>query len=194
MGAALAAVAVGFAVLAHFGHGVRGVTIATQSVARLAFAFFWLAYVGGGLAALFGPAFESLARHRRELGLAFAAALAVHLTLVAWLFHISYYPPVPNDVILWFGIGALWVYALALGSVERVRQLFDAGRWRVFTALGMEYVAYLFFRDFVLLPLQYGARHPLFYAPFSILIILGPVLRWGPTVWRLGSFVRSSER
>jgi hypothetical protein len=177
-GAFCAALGVGLVALALLGRGGQGVTFATESVARVAFVFFWLVYTGGALAALFGPRFASLARHRREFGLAFAAALLVHLAFVAWLFHISYRPPVSHAVIFYFGIGALWAYALAICSVERLRELIGPAAWRLFNAAGLEYIALLFLRDFVLLPYQYGTSHPLYYAPFSILSVSGPVLRW----------------
>jgi len=188
-GAFCAALAVGLVVIASLGTGWRGVTFATESVARVAFIFFWLAYTGGAFAALFGPRFEGLARHRREFGLAFAAALLVHLAFVAWLFHISYRPPVSDAVIFYFSIGALWAYALAICSVKRVRGLMGSTAWRMFSSAGLEYIAFLFFRDFVVLPLQYGTGHPLYYAPFSILSVVGPALRWLSMV--LGRFQRS---
>jgi hypothetical protein len=176
------ALAVGLIVLAVLGRGIRGVTIATESVARLAFLIFWLAYTGGALAQFFGARFAVVAHRRRELGLAFAAALAVHLTFVAWLFHISFFPPVPNYVVFYFGIGAVWAYGIALASLKRVRDMMGEIAWRIFTTFGIEYIALLFFRDFVLLPHPPGLRHTLFYAPFEILIIAGPLLRWSAAI------------
>jgi hypothetical protein len=181
-GAFGAALAVGIVVLEVLGRGIRGVTIATESVARVAFLFFWLAYAGGALAHFFGSRFAALARRRRELGLAFATALAVHLTFVAWLFHISFFPPVPQFVVFYFGIGAAWAYAITLASLKRVRDLMGEIPWRIFTTFGIEYIALLFFRDFVLLPHVPGLRHTLFYAPFEILIIAGPLLRWSAAI------------
>ena len=72
-------------ILASFGDEQRGVSIALQATARLAFLFFWPAYVGGALTFLFGDLFLPIRRHARELGLAFAAALLVHLGLVVRL-------------------------------------------------------------------------------------------------------------
>jgi hypothetical protein len=177
-GAFCVALVTGLVALALLGTGARGVAFATESVARVTFVFFWLAYVGAALPTLFGSRFDALARHGREFGLAFAAALLVHLAFVAWLFDISIRPPVSDSVIMYFGIGALWTYALALGSMKRLRDLLGPTLWRIFSSVGLEYIAFLFFRDFVLLPLHYGARYPPFYAPFSILIIAGILLRW----------------
>jgi hypothetical protein len=183
------AVAVGVAILAMRGAGERGVGAATAMVARVAFIFFWLTYAGGALAALFGSTFEGLARHRREFGLAFATALLVHLTLVAWLFRVSDRQPLSDLWIVYFVIGAVMTYALALGSVRLLRDLVKTNYWRVFTTVAMEYIAFLFFRDFVLLPLQEGVGLPLRYLPFAILITLGVLLRLTATMRRWYAYV-----
>jgi hypothetical protein len=183
------AVAVGIAILAVRGTGERGVGAATAMVAGVAFIFFWLAYAGGALAALFGSVFEGLSRHRREFGLAFASALLVHLTLVAWLFRISARQPLSDLWIVYFVIGAVMTYALALGSVKFFRDLVKTNYWRVFVIVAMEYIAFLFFRDFVLLSLQEGVGLPLRYLPFAILITLGVLLRLTATVRRWCAYV-----
>jgi hypothetical protein len=155
----------------------HGVGFATVSAARVAFIFFWLAYVSGPLATLFGARFVALARHRRELGLAFAAALFVHLVLVGWLFRIAAQQPLSDTWITYFAIGALCVYALALGSAGQFREITTTTAWRLFSAIALNYVAFLFFRDFVLLPLLDGTRIPLSGMPFAVLSIVGPLLR-----------------
>ena len=183
-GVLCATLTVGLLVLHLLGRGRWGVTIAAQSTARIAFGYFWLSYTAGALVAFLGPSVAVLARHRRDFGLAFAAALSVHLLFVAYLFHISFYRPVSNVVILYFGVGAFWTYALALGSLPSVRDLRGNRFWKIFSTIGIEYIAFLFFCDFVLLPLQYGTLHPLFYLPFAILSIVGSLMRWGAIMWR----------
>jgi hypothetical protein len=91
---------------------------------------------------------------------------------------------VSDAVIFYFGIGALWTYGLALASVKPLRDLLGDSLWRIFSSAGLEYVAFLFFRDFVLLPLEYGVRHELYYAPCSILIVVGPLMRWASSIRR----------
>jgi hypothetical protein len=169
--------------------GERGVSAATAAVARVAFIFFWLAYVGGALAMLFGPIFDGLARYRLEFGLAFATALLVHLTLVAWLFCIAAQQPLSDLWIAYFVIGAVMTYALALGSAKLFRDLVKTNYWRVFSTVAMEYIAFLFFRDFVLLPLQEGVGLPLRYLPFATLIALGVLLRLTATARRWYAYV-----
>jgi len=67
--------------------------IALRTSARLAFLFFWPAYAGGALTSLFGDAFSPVKRCARDLGLAFAGALLVHLALVAYLCVSGSVPP-----------------------------------------------------------------------------------------------------
>jgi hypothetical protein len=107
-------------VLAFFGDEQRGVSIALQATARLAFLFFWPAYVGGALNSLFGDLFMSIRRHARELGLAFAAALLVHLGLVVRLCALGS-PPSPETFGI-FGLAAGFTYLLAVLSVDCLRQ------------------------------------------------------------------------
>jgi hypothetical protein len=183
------AVAVGVAILAVRGTGEQGVGAAAAMVARVAFIFFLLAYAGGALVAVFGSIFEGVARYRREFGLAFATALLVHLTLVAWLFRISAQQPLSDLWIGYFVIGAVLTYALSLGSAKLFRDLVKTNYWRVFSTLALHYIAFLFFRDFVLLPLQEGFGLPLRYLPFAILITLGVLLRLTATVQRWYAYV-----
>jgi hypothetical protein len=172
-----ATVAVGGLVLAAKGTDESGVKLAVLMSARIAFLFFWPAYAGGAAARLFGPALSALARHGREFGLAFAAALSVHLALVLWLFLISAHPPVGPAVIVTFGLGALWLYALAVASLKPVGQVPSSKALRIFRMAGLEYIAFLFVFDFVLSPLRNGLSHPLEYLPFSLMIVVGVILR-----------------
>jgi hypothetical protein len=177
-GAFSTAATVAVAALLASGFHYRGVVAAVTLSARVAFVFFLAAYTGGALAAAFGSNFAALARRRREFGLAFAAALAVHLTCVAVLFRISLARPIGNAGIVYFGLGAWWTYALAACSIERVRRVLPPRVWRIMRGIGMEYIAWLFILDFVVGPIRNGFNHPLDYAPFAALAILAPLLRW----------------
>jgi hypothetical protein len=55
---------------------------ALRVTARWSFLLFWLSYTGSAMATLWGPPFTGLARHGRELGLAFASAQLVHVGLI----------------------------------------------------------------------------------------------------------------
>jgi hypothetical protein len=187
MGSAFsAAAAVAAVVLWACGLNYHGVSVAVTSSARVAFLFFWLAYAGGALARLCGPNLARFSGLSREFGLAFVAALSVHLLLVAVLFRISSRPPMGNAGILYFGIGASWTYAIALCSIELIRGGLRPAIWRAMSSIGIEYIELLFVLDFVVHPIRNGFSHPLEYAPFSALVIIGPLLRWTVAVkrWR----------
>src|SRR5262245_23987158 len=104
--ALLASVALAGVVLAVLGTAERGIAVALQATARLAFLLFWPAYTGAALTALFGPTFLPLRRYGRELGLAFAAALLTHLALVSYLIYLGAAPQLMTFIV--FGIAVFW--------------------------------------------------------------------------------------
>lgn len=99
-------------VLLLLGTGEKGLHEALRAIARLMFLFFWPAYAGSALVSLFGSLFQPLKNFAREFGLAFAAVLIVHLSLVAKLCLIGSSPPLGTFVI--FGIAAAFAYILRI--------------------------------------------------------------------------------
>jgi hypothetical protein len=182
MGAAFcSALALAVLVLAVAGADARGTVTALRVTARFSFLLFWLAYTGKALATLFGQHFAPIARRGREFGLAFASAHLVHVALLVWLYQISTRPPVSEGTFVFFGIGLVWTYLLALFSIKRLAQAIGPA-WRILRFIGLEYIALAFFADFVFNPLlggtfEKGPKAVLEYLPFSILTIIGPVLR-----------------
>jgi hypothetical protein len=158
------------------GTGLSGTIAGLRLTARFSYTFFWLAYVGGALAILFGPAFDTVARRVRELGLAFASAQLVHVGLVMWLAWISPPQPVRDAVMPFFAIGVVWTYLLAALSIDRARDVFGPHMLRVLRTIGSEYIALTFFTDFVLLP-TYPPPHLILYVPFWFMLLVGPLLR-----------------
>lgn len=163
------------AVLIIAGISEVGTRAALLSTARLAFLPFWLAYAGGALVSLFGPALQPVRKYARELGLAFAAAELVHLGLVAWLCLIGHTPPMRTFVV--FGTAILFVCLLTLFSIASLRRVLGARGWWLLRAIGMNYVAYAFAIDFLRHPLAGGFRHAVLYWPFAALAVAGPGLR-----------------
>jgi hypothetical protein len=173
------------AVLALVGADDNGIDVAIRATARLAYAFFLPAYIGGALAALFGPAFDALRRHGREFGLAFAAALAVHLALVLWICLLGDLPPIRTFIV--FGIGAFCVYSLALLSIARLQQWIGPRAWAAFRFLAMNYIACAFADDFLRVAPTLTIDYLLTYLPFALLAMASPALyfaalvkRWAP--------------
>jgi hypothetical protein len=150
---------------------------ALRATARWSFMWFWLASTGGALAVLFGTKFGGLAVRARDFGLAFTAAHTVHLSLVAFLlYHAS--TPFPRFPLVLFGIGAFWLYLLALLSFKPASSLLDPRTVSLIRSVGVEYLAFIFLYDFFDHSLQDGAGQFLLYLPFLVLGVAGPLLRF----------------
>jgi len=175
------ALAIAVTVSAVAGTGEQGAGIALHLTGRFSFLLFWPAYAGGAMATLFAPHFGKFAGHGRDFGLAYASAQLVHFGLVARLICISG-RPVMESIMPFFAIGIVWTYVLALSSLERLSDIFSPKHWRFLRAVGLEYLALVFFADLVLLPVRSRTRHPLEYLPFSILKVVGSLLRLAASV------------
>lgn len=188
-----AALAAAVVALGIFGTGEKGTGIALRLTGRLSLLLFWPAYAGAAIAALFGKRFDILARHRRNFGLAYASAHLVHVGLVAHLISMSA-RPIIESIMPFFAVGVVWTYLLALSSWERFSQLFSPSLWHILRNIGLEYLALVFFADLVLLPVQVYTSHPFQYLPFSILIIVGAILRMTVMIGRLAPCWSSNTR
>ena len=179
IGALCGAVALAGVVLADDGTGLDGIGQAVRYTARWSFLFFWLSYTGGALAILFGPAFAGLARRARALGLAFAAALQVHIGLVIWLGVAIGQIPL-HGRILWFFLVALFgTYLLVLLSFGVGAR--GLGRlWRPVLLVATTYILIAFGRDFLLDAPAQLTQHWLSlveYVPFALLSLIAIPLR-----------------
>lgn len=164
-------------------HELR-IGLGLQVTARFAFLLFWPAYVGGALTSLFGDAFLPLKAHGRELGLCFAAAIALHLGLVATLCLAGHPPPLMTFII--FGAAAGCTYLLALLSVRRVREALPANVWSPIRFVAMNYILFVFILDFSKFQ-TYRLMDVIKYLPFLALAICAPILRlaaWAKTALR----------
>jgi hypothetical protein len=172
----LIALALAVIILVIFGVGERGTAIALQATARWSFFLFWTAYVGGAIAWLW-PRLNGLARHGRELGLAYASAQLIHVGLVFWIIHVATGPSGP---MVFFWIGIFCTYLLALFSLPRLRAALDPRLWRILLAIALEYIAVAFAADFILAPLQASGleKYPVTYLPFALLLVSGAGLRF----------------
>jgi hypothetical protein len=181
MGAAFCvALALTIIALAVFGTGTSGMHAALRITGRWSLLLFWPAYAGGAMAVLFGPCFSILARRGREFGLAYAAAQLVHFSLVARLVADSAEPFV-QSVMPFFVVGVVWTYLLALSSLPCLSAVFAPKGWRIVRAVGLEYLALVFFADLVIGPIAAHTELSPGYLPFTILIIVGALLRIAAT-------------
>ena len=179
IGAFGGALALAVAVLAGYGTGPDGLRLGLRVTARWSFLFFWLSYVGGAMAILFGPAFAGLARQARALGLAFATALQVHIGLVVWLGVVIGQIPLQGRVLWFFLVALFFAYLLVLLSFGiGTRTL---GRlWRPLLFLATTYILIAFGRDFFLDAPDQLTQHWLSfveYVPFTLLSLIAIPLR-----------------
>jgi hypothetical protein len=169
-------------VVAVFGAGTRGTVLGLQVTARWSFLLFWFAYAGNATATLFGSRFGGLARHGRELGLGFASAQLVHVGFVLWLYHIA---TEPIGAMVFFWVGVLCTYLLALFSLPQLRDALGPRLWRISRTIALEYIALVFASDFIFLPLHAGYdKYPRSYFPFALMLVSGASLRFAAFVRR----------
>lgn len=150
--------------------------LALRATARWSFLWFWLASSGGALCKLFGDRFQPLALRARDLGLAFASAHFVHVSLALYLVFLSG-SPFPRYKLLFFVIGVFWVYLLVALSFKPAATLLGAQNLRMVRTIGVEYIALVFFIDFYKRPFEGGRLNFAIYIPFAILAVAGPLLR-----------------
>jgi hypothetical protein len=162
-------------ILAARGTGVHGTLLALATTARVAFFWFFSAYAGAMLTELFGPAFLPLKMRGRELGLAFAAALLVHLALVGWLCWIG--APPPLGVFIFFGFAAVLTYALAILSFGNLHLSIGSKWWRLVRTIGMNVILYAVLKDFLQNPFSGGIWHLIEYLPFAAMTIVAFLLQ-----------------
>jgi hypothetical protein len=159
-------------------HGTKAALFATG---RVQFLWFWPAYAGAALTTLFGATFLPLKQRGREFGLAFAAALLVHLALVSWLCWIG---AAPNIVtFIRFGTAAIFTMLLALFSLGTLHALLGPKGWQLLRIVGMNYILYVFLLDFWQGPRHGGIwRLVVEYLPFTVMAIAAGLLQlaaWG---------------
>jgi len=174
-----AALGIGLASMAVSRH--KDINVGLMMSARVAFLFFWPAYAGGALTSLVGSVFLPLKEHARDFGLAFAAAITVHFSFVAYLCLVGRAPS--TETFLIFGTAAVFTYLLALLSINRVRQALPRSFWPPIHFVAMNYIALAFFLDFKRFPVD-DLRESLAYLPFLALAIAGPALRFAAWIRR----------
>ncbi len=159
------------------------VGLALRATARWSFLWFWLASTGGALFTLFGPKFQALAQRARDFGLAFASAHLVHIGLAVFLLYVLS-APFPLPKLIFFAVGAFWVYLLALLSIKRVAAMLQPRAWRTVRGIGVEYITLVFLFDFYQVSFQGGLKNLVIYLPFLMLALAGPVLRMAAAMKR----------
>ena len=161
--------------LAVAGVGVQGTDIALAVTGRFSFLLFWPAYTGAAAVAVFGSMFSQLQERSREFGLAFASAHLVHLGLVGWLCYIGNIPG--KGTFIFFGLAAIFTYALLALSVRILRLAIGPRLWRMIRFVAMNYIFLAFSVDFLARPIHGDLGYIVAYLPFSALAVFGPMVR-----------------
>jgi hypothetical protein len=164
-----------------YGNNKHGTETALFFTGRAMFLWFWAAYTGGALVTLFGATFLPMKKYGRQLGLAFAAALLVHLGLVGWLCLNWRTPSI--DIFIRFGAAAAFTFLMAFFSFDNLNRVLGSKGWRLLRIIGMNYVLYAFFSDFFFeSPLSGGTMRVVLYLPFAVMTVVAGLLRfaaWG---------------
>ena len=74
---------------------------------------------------------------------------------------------------IFFWVGILCTYLLALFSWPRLRDALGPRLWLIFRTIAIEYIALVFAADFILGPLEtrgFG-KYPLSYLPFALMLV-----------------------
>jgi hypothetical protein len=131
--------------LALAGTGQQGTAIGLRATALFSFPFLVGAYAASALAVLWpGELSEWLLLRRRALGLAFSAAIVVHLMLIA---HLLSLPPNPPPKVLGLTPGFLTylvLAAMALASFSRIGRAMGPARARLLLRIGLHWVFAVF--------------------------------------------------
>jgi hypothetical protein len=178
--------ALAVAVLTAKGISTKSLVLALQLTARWSFLLFWLAYAGGATAALFGRAVAPIAGRGREFGLAFAAALLVHLGLVAGLFILTLRPPLHGRVLALFLAAAFLTSLLTVFSFGGLAKALGSRGWHALRFVALNFILCAFAFDFLPGALHAHGHYGLFrliaYAPFAAMTLAAPLLVLAATV------------
>jgi hypothetical protein len=162
----------------------HGLPSAVGAVARVAFIPFWLSYTGGAWVTLGFRRFVVVRDHARELGLAFAAAIAVHIGLIGWQTLLGY--PPPRGIVIIFGAAALLTLLLSVASMPLLSRRLPPVALARFRFFATTYIALVYLRDFAVVPQPAVLHYWDAYAGFAALDVLGLAVRalaWVRGVW-----------
>jgi hypothetical protein len=107
--------------------------------------------------------------------------MLIHVGLVVWLFQLTSRAPLSGNSLLFFVIGIVWTYLLALFSFGRLAEALGPTGWRILRIAGLNYILLAFASDFVPTVIrhgtaQYGVLRLVAYVPFAAMSVAAPLL------------------
>jgi hypothetical protein len=187
-----AAVAVAAAALGVFGTDTTGLDRSLQASALLSFILFWPAYAGSALKTLFGSVFEPVSWRGRDFSLAFASAQLVSVGLFVRLWQVSSQTPLSHLRFVFFAIGLVWTYIIAVISFRGPAHAIGQRCYRLLRGVGMESISLAFLSGFLSHPLHGNIRSVVLYVPLVTVSVTGTLLRFGAWASRGASMTKSA--
>ncbi len=175
LGATVTAAFLALLALATQGPLEAGISTALRWTGRVAFLVFLVPWLATPLAVLApGPAAGWLRAWRRRAGISFGAIQAVHLLLIVWLFQVTGAMPAAGTLIVG-GAGLALALAMLWTSFDGPRRVLGPVRWQRLHRTGIYLFSFIYFFDFVLVPVREETL--LSYLPFTVLTLAGLTLR-----------------
>lgn len=166
--AGLVAIAASFAL---HGAGEVGLRAAIRATARIAVVLFSVTFASSALNALSrSPASKWLLRHRRQLGLGFAAVQFAHLGLVLTLVARhpeSFWATTSLVSVIGDGVGYVWTAAMSVTSFDRTTAWLGRRAWTALHKSGM----YVLWGIFVFSYVGRAGAQPLYAILFGLLAL-----------------------
>ena len=134
---------------------------ALRLTGRLSFLLFFVAFALG----------RQLGAHRRTFGLSFAGSHAVHAALIVTLVVTVPGTRLAPLVLVFGGLGFVFLAAMAVTSFPAMRQRLGPRRWQLLHTTGTWFLSVIYLYDFVLKPAVTGKLGEPRYAVFAALLM-----------------------
>jgi methionine sulfoxide reductase heme-binding subunit len=127
------------------GTSVEQIRVAVRITGIVGFLFFTLPFTASAWSAMAPSGVTRWLRSRRRyLGITFAIAMAIHVSLVIWLVRVSPKVPAPPIIFIVGGIGYGFIAALFVTSFDAPTDWLGPRRWRRLHVMGLWYLWMVF--------------------------------------------------
>jgi hypothetical protein len=177
--ATLAVSAIVAVILAVEGTDAEGLGMAIRATARTSVVFFTAAFAASALRRRWpNDATAWMLRHRRQLGVSYAASHFIHLllilTLAGWTVH-GFVTVRPMITIVGGGIAYVFIALMTITSFDTTAAWLGSRNWRRLHVTGAYYNWFIFAQSFFRM-----VTKSMIYWPFAALVAGSMALRWLP--------------